>query len=180
MGPDEVHSGVRRELVDVVAKSLSVIFEKSWQSGEVPGGDGTKGNITFIFKKGKRMTWGATDLTVSLLLGKIMELILLEAVLRHKEGREVIWENLHGCPKDNCCLANLEAFYDGVTWTRVEPLISSISTSVRPLTWHPTTFSSPNWKYVVLMGGLFNGQRTGCRIKSREWRSMAECLDGDQ
>ena len=48
-----MHPSVLRELTDVVAEPLSMIFERSWQSGEFPG-DWKKENIVPLFKKGRK------------------------------------------------------------------------------------------------------------------------------
>ena len=50
MGLDEIHPRVLRELVEVIAELLSIIYQHSLLTGEVPE-DWRTANVTPIFKK---------------------------------------------------------------------------------------------------------------------------------
>jgi len=67
-----MHPRVQKKLAHVIAKPLSMILERSWQSGEVPG-DWKKGNIvpTHFLKRVGRSTLETIDLSASpLCLGR--------------------------------------------------------------------------------------------------------------
>jgi len=52
MGPDGMHPRVLRELAEVTAELLSVVFNRPWKTGEVPE-DWRIASVPLVFRKGK-------------------------------------------------------------------------------------------------------------------------------
>jgi len=70
IGPDGVHLRVLKEPVDVMSGALSVIYQRSWESGEVPT-DWKLASITPIYKKVMRKdSENYRPVSITPLLGK--------------------------------------------------------------------------------------------------------------
>ncbi|PKU44242.1 rna-directed dna polymerase from mobile element jockey- hypothetical protein [Limosa lapponica baueri] len=115
MGPDGMHPQVLRELAEVIAELLSIIFKRSWKTGEVPE-DWRNANVIPVFKKGKKEDPGNyRPVSLTSIPGKMMERLVLGIILKHMEEKQAIRSSQHGFTKGKSCLTNLIAFYDGMT-----------------------------------------------------------------
>ena len=93
MGPDGTHPSVLKDLADVTAGPLSIIYQRSWESGEVPA-DWKLANIIPIYKKGMREDPGNyRPVSLTSVPGKIMEIILgaIERHLKHNHQAQSTW-----------------------------------------------------------------------------------------
>ncbi|KAK4831897.1 hypothetical protein QYF61_020044 [Mycteria americana] len=115
MGPDEIHPRVLKELADVLTKPLSILYQQSWLNGEVPA-DWRLANVTPIYKKGRKEDLGNyRPVSLTSVPGKLMEQIILSAIIRRVENNQGIKPSQHGFRKGRSCLTNLISFYDKVT-----------------------------------------------------------------
>ncbi|KAK4830144.1 hypothetical protein QYF61_008632 [Mycteria americana] len=112
--------GMRREVLDrtnacVLSPQISIIYQQSWLTGEVPA-DWRLANVTPIFKKGWKEDLGNyRPVSLTSVPGKVMEQIILSAITWHVENNQGIKPSQHGFRKGRSCLTNLISFYDKVT-----------------------------------------------------------------
>ncbi|KAK4827884.1 LOW QUALITY PROTEIN: hypothetical protein QYF61_022307 [Mycteria americana] len=109
MGPHGTHPRVLRDLGEVLTKPLSILYQQSWLTGEVPV-DWKLASITPIYKKGQKEDLG----NYRPVLGKVMEQGIYSAIMWHLQDNEVIRPSQHGFMKGRSCLINLISFYDKV------------------------------------------------------------------
>ncbi|KAK4812180.1 hypothetical protein QYF61_009072 [Mycteria americana] len=115
MGPDEIHPRVLRELAEELAKPLSIICQQSWLTGEIPH-NWRLANVMPIYKKGWKEDLGNyRSVSLTSVLGKIMEQFILSVLNRHVQANQGIRPSQHGFMKSRSCLTNLISFYNQVT-----------------------------------------------------------------
>ncbi|RMB94983.1 hypothetical protein DUI87_28526 [Hirundo rustica rustica] len=121
MGPDGMHPRVMRQLADDLAKPLSIIYQQSWLTGEVPD-DWKLANVTPIHKKGGREDPGnCRPVSLTSVPGKIMEQFILSVITQNLQDDQGLRPSQHGFRRGRSYLTNLISFYDqryrlGTVW----------------------------------------------------------------
>ncbi|GAB0185739.1 mitochondrial enolase superfamily member 1 [Grus japonensis] len=142
MGPDGIHPRVLRELGEELTKPLSIIYQQSWLTREVSV-DWRLANVLSIRKKGQKEDLGnCRSVSLTSVPGKVMEQIILSAIMWHVQDKQGVRPSQHGFMKGRSCLTSLISFYDKV---RERLWMLSTQTLVKPLTLFPTALSCRNW-----------------------------------
>ncbi|GAB0180683.1 mitochondrial enolase superfamily member 1 [Grus japonensis] len=88
MGPNGMHPRVLREFTEIIAMPLSIIFERSWRTREVPE-DWRKASVTPVFKKDKKEDPGSyRPVSLTSIPGKVMEQLILGVISKHVEEKK--------------------------------------------------------------------------------------------
>jgi len=114
-GPDELSARYLKELADIIAPCLEIVFTKSYENGETPA-DWRNANICPIFKKGERYN-PANYRPVSLtsIISKLMEHCVVSNMMDHLEGSSILSPLQHGFRRKLSTETQLVTFMDHLT-----------------------------------------------------------------
>ncbi|KAJ7403950.1 rna-directed dna polymerase from mobile element jockey-like [Pitangus sulphuratus] len=116
VGSDGIHPRLLRELGIVLAELLSIIYQQSWPTGEVPGVCRLV-NVLLRYKKSWKVVmrnYRAVSLT--LLLGKVMVQIILCSIMWYMQDSQRTRPGKRGLMKGRSCFTNFVFSYDKVTF----------------------------------------------------------------
>ena len=113
-GPDEVYPKLIKECKDIISLTLTDIFNKSLDTGEVPT-LWKQANVVPIFKKGdKSQMSNYRPISLTSVIGKMLESIIARVIRGHLDLHDLINDSQHGFTKGKSCLTNLLSFYKTV------------------------------------------------------------------
>ncbi|RMC03234.1 hypothetical protein DUI87_20428 [Hirundo rustica rustica] len=107
MGPDGIHPRVMREQANELAKQLSIIYQLSWLTGEVPD-DSKLANVTPTQKNGRKEDPGNyRPVSLTSVLSEVMESFILSVIMQHVQDGQGLRPSQHGFRRGRSCLTNL-------------------------------------------------------------------------
>lgn len=106
-GPDNIPGKLLRLAADEIAPLLTLIFNKSLSTGQVPN-DWLTANITPIYKKGDKTTPGNyRPVSLTSICSKIMEHIIHSNIMRHLDKHNILTDKQHGFRSKHSCETQL-------------------------------------------------------------------------
>jgi hypothetical protein len=107
MGLDGIHPRILKNCAKAFALSLSLIFIRSFQTGDFPD-LWRKSNVTPIFKKGNKLkACNYRPVSLTSVPCKVMERITKERIMKHCTTHNLISKSQHGFVHKRSCLTNL-------------------------------------------------------------------------
>ena len=114
-GPDKISSKFLNEHVDCLSLPLSILFNRSMHSGQVPQ-DWKEANVTPIFKKGsKNNPSNYRPVSLTSIPCKLMESIMKDGIVEYLLRFKLINKSQHGFMSKKSCTTNLLEFLEKMT-----------------------------------------------------------------
>ena len=105
-GPDEICGRVMKELSTTISRPLTLIFQKTLETGKIPY-DWKHANVCPVFKKGDKhnaINYRPISLTC------IMEHIIASNLMKHLESNNILYDLQHGFRSSRSCETQLISF----------------------------------------------------------------------
>ena len=114
-GPDGIPPKVLKELSNELAKPITIIFNKSLQSGMVPS-EWKTAEVVAIFKKGNRSDPGNyRPVSLTCVLCKMLESFIRDAIVNHMNDHKLYSPCQHGFRRSRSCVTNLLEVMENLT-----------------------------------------------------------------
>ena len=106
-GPDQLHPRILREVAEIIAKPVTLIFQLSIDQSKLPQ-QWKLANVSPIFKKGSRsQPENYRPVSLTSVLSKLLERIISKQILEHLKSNSILPKEQHGFLKGKSTSTNL-------------------------------------------------------------------------
>ena len=106
-GPDNIPNRVLKECADSLAPALTLIFQRSVDTGTLPN-VWLKANVSSVFKKGKKdLAENYRPISLTSVISKLLEHVICKAILCHLENNDILTNLNHGFRSGYSCETQL-------------------------------------------------------------------------
>ena len=114
-GPDNISPKVLAHLAKEIAPILTLIYNKSIQTGVVPT-DWRNAHVAPIYKKGQKfLAENYRPISLTSVSCKVLEHSITSAIMTHAEVNNILYSNQHGFRKQRSCETQLIEFLEEVS-----------------------------------------------------------------